>query len=107
MVKLVILYKTPPDVAAFDAHYFNTHVNIANKIPGLLKTEFSQIFGSATGKSEYHLMAELYFEDMNALNAGMSSPQGEAAAQDVMGFARGLFSMHFAEVIEEKHPVKV
>lgn len=101
MVKLVVLYKKPQDIEAFEKRYFAEHLPIANKIPGLKKIEIAKISGSPSGESEYHLMAELYFENMPALQAGMSSPEGKASAKDAMSFAKDIISMMFANV-EEK-----
>ncbi|HVX75718.1 MAG TPA: EthD family reductase, partial [Bradyrhizobium sp.] len=42
MAHLLVMYKTPKDAAAFDKHYFETHVPLAKKIPGLRKYEVSQ-----------------------------------------------------------------
>ncbi len=42
MARLVVTYKTPKDAGGFDAYYFNTHVPIAKKIPGLRKYEISK-----------------------------------------------------------------
>jgi uncharacterized protein (TIGR02118 family) len=42
MAKLVIIYGAPKDAAAFDKHYFDTHVPMAKKIPGLRKYEVSK-----------------------------------------------------------------
>ena len=36
MAKVVVLYKTPADKAAFDKYYNETHIPIAKKIPGPL-----------------------------------------------------------------------
>jgi uncharacterized protein (TIGR02118 family) len=103
MVKLIALYKKPADVKAFEEHYFGTHLPLADKIPGLKKVELSRVTGSPMGDSDYHLMAELYFENMDALKAGMSSPEGKASGKDVMSFAKDIVYMMFAEV-EEKVP---
>jgi len=35
MAELVVLYKMPKDPKAFDKHYFEKHIPIAKKIPGL------------------------------------------------------------------------
>lgn len=101
MVKLVALYKRPENTEEFDSHYFDVHLPLSNKIPGLLRTEVSKIVGSPQGESEYYLIAELYFEDMEALKAGMSSPEGKAAAKDVMGFAKDIITMMFGQVAEK------
>lgn len=103
MVKLIALYKKPEDPKAFDNHYYNTHVPLANKIPGLRKCEVAKVSGTPQGESEYYLIAELYFDDMEALKAGMGSPEGKAAAKDVMSFAKDIVYMMFANV-EDKVP---
>ena len=104
MVKFIALYKKPADTAAFDKRYFDEHLPIAAKIPGIKKIEISRVVGSPMGDSEYYLMAEIYFENMDAMKAGMSSPEGRASGKDVMTFAKDIITMMFAEV-EEKVPV--
>jgi uncharacterized protein (TIGR02118 family) len=104
MVKFIALYKKPNDIKAFEDHYFDVHMPLASKIPGLKKIELSRITGTPMGESDYHLMAELYFENMEACKAGMSSPEGRASGKDVMSFAKDIVYMMFAEV-EESAPV--
>jgi len=41
MARMVVIYRTPKDVEAFDRHYFEIHVPLAWKIPGLRKYEIS------------------------------------------------------------------
>lgn len=106
MVKLIALYKKPENTSEFDKLYFEEHLPLANKMPGLKKAEVSKILGTPQGESEYYLIAELYFDDMDALKAAMSSEEGKAAAKNLMSFAKGLVSMMFAEV-EEKVPASV
>jgi uncharacterized protein (TIGR02118 family) len=100
MVKLIALYKKPEDKQSFDDHYFNVHTPLAQKMPGLERIEVTKIYGSPMGESKYHLLAELYFKDQETLNASMSSPEGKAAAKDLMGFAGPLVTMMFGEVVE-------
>ena len=42
MALLVVMYKAPHDAAAFDKHYFEKHIPLAKKIPGLRKYEVSR-----------------------------------------------------------------
>lgn len=98
MVKLVALYKTPSDIAEFEKHYFETHMQLVEKIPGLLKTEVSKLSGLPGQDNRFHLMAEMYFEDMDKLNAGMASPEGKATARDLMSFAKEYVIMFYGEV---------
>ena len=101
MVKLVAIYSKPDDVDAFDKHYFDVHVPLAKAMPGLKKVEVSRYTGSPAGDPRYYLMAELYFENKDAMFAGLNSPEGKAAAKDVMGFAGKYVHMMFADVLDD------
>ena len=96
-VKLLALYKKPDDTAAFDDHYFNIHLPLAQKMPGLRHLECQKIVGSPMGKSQYHLLVEMTFDSQADLDAAMSSPEGKTAAKDVMGFAGNLVTLMFSE----------
>ncbi|MGB7256972.1 MAG: EthD family reductase [Pseudolabrys sp.] len=90
MANLVVLYKTPKDAAAFDKHYFEKHLPIAKKIPGLRKYEVSKgPVMTPAGPSGIHLVATLQFDDVAAIQAAFASPQGQAAAADLQTFATG------------------
>ncbi len=104
MVKLIALYKKPENPAEFDRLYFESHLPLARKMPGLQKADVSKITGAPQGDCEYYMVAQLYFDSMEALTAAMSSEEGRAAARNLMSFARGLVSMMFAE---EVAPVSV
>ena len=87
MARLVVIYKTPSDAAAFDKHYFGTHVPLAKKIPGLRKYELSQgPVATQSGPSDFHLVATLHFDDMTAIQKAFASAEGQAAAADVQTF---------------------
>ena len=98
MVKLVALYKKLADVEAFETHFNEIHAPLARKIPGLKKLEVSHMTGSPAGEPKFYMMAELYFDDQNAMFAGLNSDEGKAAAKDVMGFAGDIIHMMFAKV---------
>jgi uncharacterized protein (TIGR02118 family) len=88
MAKMMVLYKTPKDPAAFDAYYLSTHVPIVKKIPGLKSFEITTgPIATATGPSDTYMIATLGFETMAALGAGLGGPEGQAASADVPNFA--------------------
>jgi uncharacterized protein (TIGR02118 family) len=90
MARLVVMYRTPKDPGAFDKHYFEIHIPIAKKIPGLRKYEVSRgPIATPTGPAGFHLIATLHFDDMTAIQNAFASPQGQAAAADVATFATG------------------
>lgn len=99
MVKLVALYRHPDDRADFDRRYFEEHLPLANRMPGLRRVEISRVVGAPAGDPPYYLMAELYFDDRAALDAAMVSEAGRAAARNLMGFAGPLVQFMIAEVV--------
>jgi uncharacterized protein (TIGR02118 family) len=90
MARLVVMYKTPKDKAAFDKHYFEKHVPIAKKIPGLRKYEVNKgPIMTPQGPAPLHLIAILHFDDLGAIQKAFASPEGQAAGADVATFATG------------------
>jgi len=83
MAKMVVIYQTPKDPAAFDAHYFAVHVPLAKRLPGLQKYEVSRrpILAPA-GDPEPYLIGTLYFEDLAAIRRAFATPEGQACAAD-------------------------
>jgi uncharacterized protein (TIGR02118 family) len=98
MARLMVMYRTPKDAAAFDEYCFRTHVPIAKKIPGIRKYEVSRgVVGTPVGASGFHLIATLHFDDMAAVGRAFASAEGQAAAADVQKFATGGVEMYVFE----------
>ncbi len=98
MVKLVVAYGPPEDPTAFDQHYAETHVPLAQQIPNVQRFEAGRVLGTADGSSApYYFIAELWFESPEVLQAAMQSPEGQAAAADVGTFASGGATLMIAE----------
>jgi uncharacterized protein (TIGR02118 family) len=101
MARLMVLYKTPKDAAAFDRYYFDKHVPLAKKMPGLRKCEVSTgPVMTPAGPSPVHLIATLHFDDLVAIQKAFASPEGQAAAADVATFATGGAEIHLCETRE-------
>ena len=100
-VKLVVLYTQPEDKAAFDEHYLGTHMPLAEKIPGLLKSETGTFVAALDGgEKTYHRTASLYFADNDALQAAFGTAEGGATATDYAAIAPPGSRM-FVEVIDD------
>ncbi|SFO66114.1 conserved hypothetical protein [Mesorhizobium sp. NFR06] len=83
MAGMIVIYKQPADVKAFDKHYFETHIPLAKKIPGLRKYEISHgPITTVAGPSDVYLIGTLHFDDLDAMKKGMASPEGQAAGAD-------------------------
>ena len=90
MAQLMVMYKTPKDTAAFDKHYYEMHVPLAKRIPGLRKYEVSNgPVVTPAGPSAFHLIAILTFDSVAAVQAAFGSAEGKVAATDVQKFATG------------------
>jgi uncharacterized protein (TIGR02118 family) len=99
MVKAVVLYGPPEDPDAFERYYAGTHTALAKAIPGLQRFEAAQGIATPDGSAvPYQRIAELTFEDMDALQAGLGSEQGQAAVNDIPNFATGGVTIFFAEI---------
>jgi uncharacterized protein (TIGR02118 family) len=89
-VKFVTLYGPPSDPAAFERHYAETHVPLAQQLPGLQRLETALLLGTAQGgTSPCYRLAELWFSDIGQLEAAAASAEGQALAADVANFASG------------------
>ena len=67
MAQLVVMYKNPKDKTSFDKYYFERHVDIAKKLPGLRNYEVSQgPVATPAGPSDYHLVTILHFDSLNS-----------------------------------------
>lgn len=98
---LYALYHAPTDPAAFDAYYAATHAPLAKKIPGLRSYEISHgRVHSPAGPAPYHLVADLTFDSMPALQAALGSPEGAATAADLENFATGGVTLLFFESVD-------
>ena len=83
MARMVVIYKQPADVKAFEKHYFETHIPLAKKIPGLRKYEISRgPITAVAGPPDVYLIGTLYFDDLDAIKTAFASPEGQAAAAD-------------------------
>jgi uncharacterized protein (TIGR02118 family) len=99
MVKAVVLYGMPEDPDAFERYYADTHTALALAIPGMQRFEAARGFATPDGSPvPYQRIAELTFEDMDALQAGFGSEEGQAALDDVPKFATGGVTVFIAEI---------
>jgi uncharacterized protein (TIGR02118 family) len=89
MAQVLVLYNQPSDPAAFDKYYFEKHIHIAKRIPGLRSYTVSS--GTPTmvaGPKAPYLIAELEFDSMAAIQSALGSPEGQATAADLANFAQ-------------------
>lgn len=98
MAKLYAIYQQPADAAVFDAYYYDTHVPLAKKIPGLRSYEVTHgdVMGMG-GKHVVYLVASLEFDSLAAISVALASEQGQATAADLANFAQAGVEIMMAE----------
>ncbi len=90
MIKLTVLYGHPTDPAAFEDYYANIHAPIALQMKGHSQVEYTKFLSAPDGgQAAYHRMAEFWFPNAEAMQATMSSPEGQATGDDLPNFATG------------------
>jgi len=83
MARMVAIYRTPNDPAAFDEHYFTVHVPMARRLPGLRGYDISRgAIATPAGGPVPYLIGTLHFDDMAAIRAAFASPEGRECAAD-------------------------
>jgi uncharacterized protein (TIGR02118 family) len=87
MVRFLVLYDQPDDPEAFDRHYREVHIPLAKKLPGLRRYTISRNARAVRGADAYYLVAELDWDDIEALQRDFQSPEGQATAADVQELA--------------------
>lgn len=96
MAKLIALYKQPDDVQKFDQAYFETHLPLINKVPGLENTVITRFSRTLVGDG-YYMMAEMHFDNMESLKNGMRSTEMAQAGENLNSFAEGMYTLMFGE----------
>ena len=77
MYKFVTLYRRVDDEDALEAFFSQTHLPLAEQLPGLARREVSRISHKpGGGESRFHLMFELYFDSRISFEAAMVTPIG-------------------------------
>ena len=99
MHRITVQYSSPADPAAFDEHYEDRHVPLVRGLPGLKSFTLSR--PRPLGTDAPYLVAEMWFEDAEALKTALRSPEMAAAAQDAatLGAATTMFSGEVREVL--------
>jgi uncharacterized protein (TIGR02118 family) len=94
---LLVMYGTPTDPAAFSKDYA-VHIPMAQKIPGLRTFEVSRgPINPPGGTAPYETIALLTFDSMAELQAGLGSPEGQAAVAHAQEIATGGLSVFIYE----------
>jgi len=97
MARMVVIYRTPKNVEAFDRHYFEIHVPLAKKIPGLRKYEVSEgPIATPVGTSNVHRIGTLHFDDLAAIGKAFASDKRLGRIVDFLRLTTRAFKCSFS-----------
>jgi uncharacterized protein (TIGR02118 family) len=96
MVKLVLLFRQPAKPGTFELRYLH-HQTLLRKMPGVQKIQTSNVLGGPAGKTDYFRSVDVFFEDFEALDRALRSPEGVAAGKDLMDFSAHRVELLFVE----------
>ncbi len=99
MHRLTIQYGAPADAATFDAHYREVHVPLALAVPGLRRFTLTHP-RPLGGRADLHMVAEMWFDDADALKAALKSPEMADTAADARTFDVASMTMFTGAVVE-------
>jgi len=98
MHRITIQYGAPADPEAFEQHYTEVHVPLASTLPGLRRYVRSHPRGM--GGDAPYLVAELWFDDAEALKAALKSPEMAETAADAQTLDVASMTTFTGEVTE-------
>ena len=101
MMRLLALYGQPDDTAAFDDHYWKTHVPLVRKMPHLRRFQESRSLSSPGGENApYYLLAEMDYDSEEHIQESLASQAGADAVDDLAKFATGGVTVLIADLEE-------
>jgi uncharacterized protein (TIGR02118 family) len=88
--KLIVIYPRPTDIDAFDKRYQEEHVPMAvEKLGGKTKFLATKVLGSPQGIAPFHVMAEIYFPSLEALQKCAESEGGKETMAHAVAISTG------------------
>jgi uncharacterized protein (TIGR02118 family) len=90
MVKLIVIYPHPNDVATFEKVYQAEHVPLAvAKLAGKTRMVGTRVLGSPQGAPPFYRIVEVHFQSMAALEACAASDGGKETLAHAMQISSG------------------
>ena len=103
MFKFVTIYRRVDDEMAVEDFFSQTHLPLAEQLPGLRKSEVSRIKGKPGGQSRFMLMYELYFDDESAYQAALLTETGATLTQALKPWGDAkIITWFYADSFEEE-----
>jgi len=97
VVRLIAVYSTPEDAAAFDAHYRDVHAPIVRRYPKLRGMSLTRADGVGGRPPAVYAIAEMRFDSRADLDGALASEAGRESGRDLRNFAQAGVTMFVAD----------
>ena len=102
MFQFTTLYYRVDDEELLEAFFSSTHLQLAEKLPGLVKSEVSRISGQPGGDSRFHMAYSLYFATEQSFYRSLTTDSGIKLMKALKPWAEArLITWYYAEAFEE------
>jgi uncharacterized protein (TIGR02118 family) len=81
--RFLVLWGEPTDIDAFEAHYRDVHIPLANRMTRLRSYTVSTGVSPIRGDDRPYRVGELEWDTLEDLREDFRSPEGQATARDV------------------------
>ena len=102
MFQFTTIYYRVDDEKSLESFFSSTHLQLAEKLPGLVKSEVGRVIGQPGGESRFHMAYSLYFATVESFYQSLSSEAGVQMMQALKPWAEAhLITWYYAESFEE------
>jgi len=99
-VNLHVHFGKQDDPERFARYYAETHAPIGRAIPGLRSFEYGRALSNLDGSpTDIFWIATLTFDDLDAMQAALTSAEGQATTSDMTNFVTGSMTVTVSEVL--------
>jgi len=102
MFQFTTIYYRVDDEETLENFFSNTHLQLAEQLPGLVKSELNRVLGQPGGESRFHMAYSLYFASDSSFFLSLASEPGIALMQALKPWAEAkLISWYYADSFDE------
>jgi uncharacterized protein (TIGR02118 family) len=102
MHKLMVVFHSSGDPLTLETQWSEEFVKRAEQMPGLRRVAVSRVVGGPGGGLNLHLVHELFFDDLQAIETALASQEGQEAGKALISLAGDNVSIYFAQHLEEE-----
>lgn len=100
LAKLIVMYEEPKDKEGFEKYYLDVHIPLTKKMPNIKNVQVQKVINSQNTNLNLYLIAEVEFENMEALKTAFKSDAGKEAQADLKNLLPYLNSPPITAIVD-------